>query len=309
VKDDKPSPYSGKKGFLMSEVKTETIIAGSDGNKVLNFGNLSERGSKKIFSFLDAFSPNKTISRTSLNIIIIFQVFVALLIWMNSPFKVLPTPLEVLQSFQILWTTQGLGQEVATSLILNIEALAIASLIALGLSYSTVLPFARPVVAALSKGRFLSLAGFTLIFTLIVGGGRPLKLSLLVFAVSVFYITSMAAVIAAIPKAEFDHARTLQMKEWRVVWEVVVLGTADKAFEVLRQNAAIGWMMLTMVEGIVRSEGGVGAMLLAESKHFQIPAVFAIQITIMLVGLLQDFAIGMMRKMFCPYADLTMERK
>ena len=99
------------------------------------------------------------------------------------------------------------------------------------------------------------------------------------------------------------------MREWRVVWEIVILGTADKAFEVLRQNAAIGWMMLTMVEGVVRSEGGVGTMLLNQSKHFRLDEVFAIQFVILLVGLFQDFMIGAARRLVCPYADLTVERR
>jgi len=43
--------------------------------------------------------------------------------------------------------------------------------------------------------------------------------------------------------------------------------------------------MLTMVEGISRSEGGVGAMLLNQNKHFHLSAVFAIQLTILLLGL------------------------
>src|SRR5262249_27100097 len=150
---------------------------------------------------------------------------------------------------------------------MNLEALAWTSLFALVLSYLTVLPVFRPVVAAVSKARFLSLVGFTLVFTLITGGGHELKLWLMVFAMTVFFVTSMASVIVQIPKESFDHARTLRMSEWRVVWEVVILGTADKAFEVLRQNAAIGWLMLTVAEGIVRSEGGVGAMLLAENKY------------------------------------------
>jgi NitT/TauT family transport system permease protein len=147
------------------------------------------------------------------------------------------------------------------------------------------------------------------VFTLLVGGGHPLKLWLLVFAMTVFFVTSMASVIAEIPKEDFDHARTLRMGEWRVVWEVVVLGTADKAFEVLRQNAAIGWLMLTMVEGISRSEGGVGAMLLNQSKHFRLAEVFAIQILILFVGLIQDYGIGALRRLVCPYADLTLERR
>jgi NitT/TauT family transport system permease protein len=182
-------------------------------------------------------------------------------------------------------------------------------LISLVLSYLTVLPVFRPVAAAISKGRFLGLVGLTFIFTLMVGGGRPLKLALLIFGLVVFFVTSMASVVADIPKDRFDHARTLRMGEWRVVWEVVVLGTFATAIEVLRQNAAIGWMMLTMVEGISRSEGGVGAMLLNQEKHFHLAEVFAIQIVILLVALLQDYGIGVLKGLICPYAELSLERR
>jgi NitT/TauT family transport system permease protein len=170
-------------------------------------------------------------------------------------------------------------------------------------------PAFRPIATAVSKGRFLGLIGLTFVFTLMVGGGRPLKVSLLVFGMTVFFVTSMAAEVLAIPREKFDHARTLRMNEWKVVWEVVILGTADRAFEVLRQNAAIGWMMLTMVEGISRSEGGVGAMLLNQNKHFRLAEVFAIQITILLMGMLQDYGIGAARRLLLPYADLTLERR
>ncbi|HEY3331469.1 MAG TPA: hypothetical protein VGK19_15670 [Capsulimonadaceae bacterium] len=284
-------------------------IAGAQGSHAMSVGDLKPNKRHPRNDFIDAFLPNRAISPGAMQVIIWVEVAIALLIWWKSPFKVLPQPGEVLASLKNLWMTQGLGQELAISFKLNLEALAWSSLISLGLAYLTVIPVFRPLVAAISKGRFLSLVGFTFIFTLIFGGGHLLKTSLLVFAVTVFYVTSMAAVIAAIPKADFDYARTLRMGEWRVVWEVVILGTIDKAFEVLRQNAAMGWMMLTMVEGIVRSEGGVGAMLLGESKHFILAAVFAIQIVILIIGLVQDFAIGFIRSIVCPYADLTLERK
>ncbi|HKV13041.1 MAG TPA: nitrate ABC transporter permease [Thermoanaerobaculia bacterium] len=255
-----------------------------------------------------AFAPNRAISPMTLRIIVAAQVAVFLLIWINSPFPVLPQPDEVARAFQTLWFEQGLGRELWTSFTVNLEALALTVVISLALSYLTVMPFFRPVAAALSKGRFLGLIGLTFVFTLMVGGGRPLKLALLVFGMTVFFITSMAAEVLAIPKEKFDHARTLRMNEWEVVWEVVILGTADKAFEVLRQNAAIGWMMLTMVEGISRSEGGVGAMLLNQNKHFHLAEVFAIQITILLLGILQDYAIGALQRIVCPYSRLTLER-
>jgi NitT/TauT family transport system permease protein len=256
-----------------------------------------------------AFAPNRAVSRTTMRILIAFQVAVALLIWINSPFPVLPQPGEVAKAFRMLWFEQGLGRELWTSFTMNLEALGLTLLIALALSYLTVLPFFRPVTAAVSKGRFLGLIGLTFVFTIIFGGGRPLKVSLLTFGMTVFFVTSMAAVVAEIPREKFDHARTLRMNEWQVVWEVVILGTVDKAIEVLRQNAAIGWMMLTMVEGIARSEGGVGALLLNQNKYFHLPEVFAVQITILLIGMFQDFGIGALARLLSPWARLTLERK
>ena len=256
-----------------------------------------------------ALLPNRVVSRGTMRLIIVAQAAIFLLIWIMSPFKVLPQPDEVLTALRRLWMEEGLGQELITSFGLNFQALAIATLISLMLSYLTVIPFFRPLVGAISKGRFLSLVGFSLLFTLVVGGGRPLKLSLLVFGMTVFFVTSMASVVAEIPKEAYDHARTLRMSEWRIVWEVVILGTADQAFEVLRQNAAIGWMMLTMVEGISRAEGGVGAMLLNMNKYTMYAEVFAIQLLILTVGMIQDYGIGATKRLACPYADLVLERK
>src|SRR6185295_17765064 len=232
---------------------------------------------------------NRVLSANAVRLIVAVEAALALLFWWQSPFPLLPRPGEVWAAFRSLWFNDGLGRELFTSFTLNLEALALTLVVSLVLSYLTVLPVFRPITTAVSKGRFLSLIGLTLVFTLLVGGGHRLKVSLLLFSMTVFFVTSMAAVVQEIPREKFDYARTLRMGEWRVVWEVVVLGTADQALEVLRQNAAIGWMMLTMVEGISRSEGGVGALLLNQDKHFRLPQVFAIQITILVLGLFQDY--------------------
>lgn len=253
-------------------------------------------------------APNRVISRTTIRWMVGLQLLMLLSIWIFSPTVFLPKPKKVFQALSEMWFA-GLGGELITSFYLNLQAIAISTVLSLLLAYLTVIAFFRPIVALLSKLRFLSMVGLTFFFTLMASTGHELKLFLLVFSVSVFFVTGMAEVVASIPKEKFDLARTLRMGEWRVVYEVIVVGQADKAFEVLRQNAAMGWMMLTMVEGISRSEGGVGAMLLNQNKHFHLSAVFAIQLTILLLGLGQDYAIGLLRRMFCPYADLTLERK
>jgi NitT/TauT family transport system permease protein len=177
------------------------------------------------------------------------------------------------------------------------------------LSYATVMPFFRPLVEGVSKLRFLGLTGLVIPFTLITGGGYTLKVYLLTFGMTTYFVTSMAQVVIEIPRENFDHLRALGASELRVVWEVVILGTSDKAFEVLRQNVAMGWTMITMVEGISRAEGGLGAMILNQEKHFKLPEVYAILFVILVVGLLLDYGIGALNRMACPYAYVERMRR
>ena len=63
-----------------------------------------------------------------------------------------------------------------------------------------------------------------------------------------------------------------------------------------------------MVEGISSSEGGIGMLLLNQNKHLHLDAVFAIQVVILLMGIGLDYSIGLLKKLFCPYADLQLEK-
>lgn len=256
-----------------------------------------------------SFSPNRVISKAAFRFIIVFQVAVLLVIWATSTYVFLPKPMDVWRAFVDLWNHEGLGQELIVSFLLNVQAMAWATVISLVLAYLTVVPFFQPIVGAISKGRFLGMVGLTFFFTIIFASGHRLKVSLLVFGVAVFFVTTMIDIVGQVPKEKFDLARTLRMGEWRVVWEVIVLGRADAAFDAMRQNAAMGWMMLTMVEGISRSEGGVGALLLNQNKHFRLEAVFAIQIAILLIGLFQDYTLGLAKRFLFPYADLQLEKR
>lgn len=259
-------------------------------------------------NLLAIFLPNKTLSKSTGTLLVLSQVALLVVVWCFSSFVFLPTPGETIDALGKLWQ-EGLGTELITSFNLNIQSIGVALIISLLLAYASVVPLFRPIVEVLSKLRFLSLAGLTFFFTMAASSGHELKLYLLTYSISVFFITSMADVLNSIPKVQFDLARTLRMGEWRVVWEVIILGQTDKVFDVLRQNAAIGWMMLTMIEGMSRSEGGIGSVLLNQNKHFHLSSVMAIQLVILAVGLGQDYIIGVLKNIFCPYANLTLERK
>ena len=214
----------------------------------------------------------------------------------------LPSPAGVAAALARLWTTQGLFDELVTSVVLNAQAIAWTTAIALGLAYATVVPAVRPIATAISKLRFSGLVGWAFVFTLWARDGHQLKLWMLVFGMAPFFVTAMAAAVAELPRERFDHARALGMTEWCTVWEVVIRGTLDQALEALRQNAAMGWMALTMVEGLVRSEGGIGALMLNENKHLDLDAVFALIVVVLIVGIAQDAALAWLRRTVCPYA-------
>jgi NitT/TauT family transport system permease protein len=254
-----------------------------------------------------ALRPNQWVSRQTYLAIAAAWVVVVLLLWLFGG-GFFPSPGRVIEALRLLVTQGGLLGELLTSLTLFAEALAIAAILSMGLAYLSVVPALRPIISALTKARFLSLVGLTFVFTMVFGGGHPLKLSLLVFGISAFLLTSMMDVVEAVPTEKLDHARTLRMGDWRVVWEVVILGQMDLAFDALRQNAAIGWMMLTMVEGIARSEGGIGALLIDQNKHFHLAGIFAIQAVFLIAGFFQDAFLAWLKGVLVPFAALATNR-
>jgi NitT/TauT family transport system permease protein len=250
--------------------------------------------------------PNRSVSRGQARLLGTAWLMALLGAWALSRFDVLPTPLEVLRALPGLFA-QGLLGHLVSSLYSSLAALAWAAGLGMGLAYLSVVPALRPLADLASKLRFLGFAGIGVAFTLWLQGGHTLKVALVTFGMVGFFIAALFDEVRAIPLERYDYARALGMSEWRIVWEVVVLGTLDKSFDILRQNAAMGWMLLTTVETLVRSEGGVGVLLANQSKHLQLASVAALQLVIFAVGMLQDYALGAIKSLVCPYAALKVE--
>ncbi len=264
---------------------------------------------RKVALALPAFLvPNAAVNRPTQIAISIFWVIVAIAAWVvfsmgqgqASIIPILPSPLETLAAAGVQWQ-QGVFFEMLTSLLLSLEAIAWALLIALAAAYvSTVWGF-KPPVALWGQLRFASLLGMILFFILFTNNGHALKVAILVFAITTFFIYDMLTVLSNIPQARFDHAKTLGLNRFQVLREVVMRGTLHNAFDSLRMNAAIAWMMLATVEGLSRSEGGIGVLLINLNRMQNTAAILSIQLMILAVGLGQDFLIKWVKSMVCPY--------
>ena len=255
------------------------------------------------------FVPFARVSRQTKVINLFVLIALVFVIWEVFPPFLIPRLSKVLAAFPVLWR-QGIIMELWSSFMVNLKALLLTTIISLTLAYLVSVPFMGPAVEAVAKLRFLGMTGLTLPFTLAFGGGQPLKIAILTFGMTSYFVTAMADEVVNIPREKLDHARTLRYGNWGMVWEVVILGTLNRAFEIMRQIAGMSWAMVAMVEGIVRSEGGVGAALLARTRQFdKLPEGFAIFVLILITGILQDRAIRSAMKHSCEWATITLERR
>ncbi|NML63822.1 nitrate ABC transporter permease [Hymenobacter sp. RP-2-7] len=250
------------------------------------------------------FTPNAHPRRTTLAALVTAQALVLLALWLWLPLRLFPSLSEVLRALGDLVTSQGLLQELWASLTTAWQALGLATLLALGIAYLTALPFFRPLAFAASKLRYLTLTGLTFFMALLLSSGHQVKLSVLVFGATVYLVTGMTQVILGTTQEELDHARTLGLGEWGSFWEVVVRGKLPDMLEVVRQNFAIIWTLITLVETLYQSEGGLGLLLYKQNRYLHLDGVLAIQLVILALGVAQDYAFEGIRRTLFPYAGL-----
>jgi NitT/TauT family transport system permease protein len=258
--------------------------------------------------FLPFFTPNAHVGKTGSAGATAFWIVLVVFLWMFVDIHFLPKPGQILEGFSTI-NQQGVFDpsekgDLRSSLITMIEAIFWSCVISLPFAYASVIPIVAPVAKFISGLRYLGLVGLMLVFTLMAPTGQALKVMVLTFGITVFYLRDVISIVEAIPQEQYDHAKTLGMGPFRTLYEVVACGTLDEALESLRVNAAMGWMMLTMVEGVTRTGGGIGVILLNNQRHMDLPAVGAMLVTLFCLGIGQDYLLGALRNLLCPYAKL-----
>jgi sulfonate transport system permease protein len=250
------------------------------------------------------FKPFSKINHQTFLILAGSQVLVSMLVWQLGGGGLIPRPSAVAAALGHLLGTRLFVDNLLASLLLTGQALLYSVVITLVFGYASVIPFFRPVAQFVVKCRYLTLTGLIFIFTLLTRDGGQLKLSLLLFGIVPFLTTSFLSVIVRTPAQEYELCQTLGFSRWESLFEVIVIGKADQVFEVVRQNFAMAWMMITMVEGLNMSEGGIGALMIKYNKYNDLPHVLALQSVILGFGLCFDYLLGVLRHWLFPYTKL-----
>lgn len=254
-------------------------------------------------------TPLTSITGRTAALLVVAEAAVALLLWeVFGGNGLIPTPLTVATKVLQIVTSGYFADNFVSSLGLTLSGMGLSIVIALSVSYLSLIPVFAPVARFIVKCRYLTLTGLIFLFTLLTQDGHQLKLSLLVFGIVPFFVTSLLSIIDAIPVQEYELCKTLRMNNWRSMLEVVIIGRLDQVLEVMRQNFAIAWMMITMVEGLSMSEGGLGTMLIKSNKYIDLGTVFAILVIIFIVGVFFDFLLKKIRTWLFPYTKIQIRK-
>jgi NitT/TauT family transport system permease protein len=236
----------------------------------------------------ELFRWNGTVSGSTRIALVIFYILFFLVLWQFAAPAGIPGPGKCLNAWKEMVFQYNLIGELANSTQTCLLAMGLTVVVAMVLAYLSRIPLFEPVVSLLTRFRFLSLIGISFIFLLFTSTSYGAKLTTMSFSILTYLLTGLLAVIRDIPQRMYNYARTLRMGENEVTWYTVVRGTLYEACDLMVQNFAIAWMMLTSIEAMFREYGGIGALLVNVYQRKGFEYVFAIQITILLVGLLMD---------------------
>lgn len=255
------------------------------------------------------FEPLHIVSRRTVLILIVVEVIIAIAAWhLGSTGGVIPSPGKVLDSLIKILGTEVFYENFIASLSLIAQGMGYSIIIALAVSYLSLIPVFNPIARFIIKCRYLTLTGLFFLFTLLTSDGGQLKTSLLIFGIVPFFVTSLLSIIENINAQEYELCKTLRMNNWQTMYEVVIIGRLDQVIEVMRQNFAIAWLMITTVEGLSMSQGGLGTMLIKYNKFLDLSSVFALLVVIFMVGILFDFLLGQIRYWLFPYSKLQLRK-
>lgn len=247
------------------------------------------------------FSPFGEASKKVRIGITIFWIVVFFLLFEVYHSKVIPSPSRIFDSLLDMLSRREFYYELLSSLKTTIKAMGYSIIVTVIIVYASTIQLFRPIAHFISKCRYLTLTGLVFVFTMISNNLADLKMYLLMFGIIPFFVTSFLSIVESTSPEEKWKAYVNKMNRWEALWEVVVVGKMDMLFEVMRQNFAISWMMITMVEGFAMSEGGIGTLMIKSNKYLNLAPVFAMLIIVLILGLIFDYVLSRLRLMLFPY--------
>src|ERR1041385_7683771 len=203
---------------------------------------------------------------------------------------ILPSPLEVLQSFKPLHVEQGLVRSILNSWLRVTTGFVLAAIVAvpLGVYMATFAPIAgffRPLELA---GTYVPIVVFIPLSMTWFGSGETQKIGFLFIGCFVALLPLVIKDIADVPAAFLDVAVTKGASQWQLVRHVLFPVAQGNIWDHLRGVYGVGWGWIIMAEIVIQPDYGLGALIERSSRRGHTDSIFAVIIVIVLIAIACD---------------------
>jgi NitT/TauT family transport system permease protein len=222
------------------------------------------------------------------------------------PQSILPSPLKVVTSFGALHYNDALVRNAAFSLYLNFLGLleAIALAVPLGFIIGLFPVFRAMSEGYITAGRFIPLTAVVGVFIAWFGIETNMKVQFLAFSIFLFLLPVVMQKVDEIEEVYVQAVTTLGASQWQTIKLVFIPTVISRVFDSIRVLAALSWTYIVVAEMVNANGGGVGALCYISARQSRIDKVFAILLTIVLIGFIQDRILLYLDRMLFPYKYL-----
>jgi len=139
------------------------------------------------------------------------------------------------------------------------------------------------------------------IFIALFGIETKMKVEFLAFGIFVYLLPVVVERVDEVQEVYVQTARTLGATPWQTVKSVFIPDVVSRVFDDIRVLIALSWTYIVFTEVINASDGGIGALAYIAARQSRPDKVYAVLLTIILIGFLQDKAFLYLGRLLFPF--------
>lgn len=218
-------------------------------------------------------------------------------VWL--PPQLLPEPAFVWETLVDLLSSGELARHLAVSLQRVLWSVAIGGSMGLAVGFAmglskTAKAYLYPSFSLFSQFPVIAWSPLMIIF---FGIDEALKISTITVAVIVPFAVATYKGIQNVPPKLMEVGRIYQFNFAQTLWQIALPAALPAALGGVRQGCMQAWLALVFVELLASSEG-LGYLLVYARNLMQLDVVMVCMVTIGLVGLVFDAALGFVERRF-----------
>ena len=225
------------------------------------------------------------------------------------PSSILPSPIDVAQSFATLLASGVLLPEVLASVqrIVIGFSLAAAGGVPLGLAAGAFIVGRQLVNPINSFMRYIPPTAFIALMIVYFGVGEAFKVMVVFFGVIFFIVQMIIDVVDDVDARYVEIALTSGLSNGEVFRRVIIPYCLPKILDVLRVNLGAAWTFLVAAE-LIGAQTGLGHFIAVSQRFLRLNDLYAGILTFGVIGLVTDFVLERLSRRIFPWYYIALKR-